>query len=170
MTKWAYLLTEQFQTRYAVAAYLLRDCEQIIEIGGYKTPISSFIKDKRIDVIDPEVCHSFNPMAQHHAIDFQDWKPAADIHDYGLLLLGMDIKGESCLDKLCKLINGSIKTVIGIPANYSPSVDQLVSLLNKTQKKVTFKIAMDFRDDPYGTRPTHEQAGPHGLRHIYLLE
>jgi len=168
MTEFSYLLTEQFQTRYAITAFLLRDCEQIVEIGGYRTPISGFIKDKTVHVVGPKVMYSTSPSAFHHHMTFQNWK-VPELNNYGLALLGLDIHGSDW-QKLYDLIDRSTRTVIEVPVNYNSSMEQLEDILENVEKKIKFRIIMDFTEDPSDTKPSHDRIGPHGLRHIYVLE
>lgn len=170
MTQWAYLLTEQLKTRYAVAAFLLRDCKTIVEIGGYKTPISDFVKDKPIHVIDPLVDPSTNPLAIHHRVGVQDWRPPGNLKDFGLIMLGIHLTGICCWADLHELVNRSTRTIIGVAQNWKPSRDQFAGIQASVNKKKCTRIIMDFTEDYTDTQPSHDRIGPHGLRHIYLLE
>ena len=75
---WSYLETESLKTRYAVAAFLLEGCATIVEVGGYKTPLSGFIPalDTQIVVIDPlvdETPDTSDGRVRHLAYDFDDY-------------------------------------------------------------------------------------------------
>jgi len=100
--EWNYLNTEPFRVRYAVAAYWLRDCRTILEVGGYRTPISHFIRpDQYAVVLDPEVVPEAPANAEHLAIYYQDWRGHLDA-GYGLVLMGLDLQGPDQLDALIR--------------------------------------------------------------------
>ena len=48
---------DAFKSRYVLAAHHLRHCRHIVEIGGYRTPISSFLRSQHLSVttIDPYI-------------------------------------------------------------------------------------------------------------------
>ena len=49
---WPYLELEPFKIRSVLAAHFLKDCSEIVELGGYKTPISDFVTGKKVTVLD----------------------------------------------------------------------------------------------------------------------
>jgi hypothetical protein len=48
---------DAFKSRYVLAAHHLRHCRHIVEIGGYRTPISSFLRSQHesVTTIDPYI-------------------------------------------------------------------------------------------------------------------
>lgn len=48
---------DSFKSRYVLAAHHLRGCRHIVEVGGYRTPISSFLNGHHLSVttIDPYI-------------------------------------------------------------------------------------------------------------------
>lgn len=48
---------DAFKSRYVLAAHHLRHCKHIVEIGGYRTPISSFLRShhQSVTTIDPYI-------------------------------------------------------------------------------------------------------------------
>ena len=48
---------DAFKSRYVLAAYHLRSCKNILEVGGYRTPISSFLfsRHESVTTVDPYV-------------------------------------------------------------------------------------------------------------------
>jgi hypothetical protein len=97
--EWAYLGSRAFQSRYALAAWQLEDVAHIVEIGGYRTPITGFVRTpkKSVTVIDPHI----TPLSaetllgqpckvRHVPAFFQDWKEYPT--SYGLVLLGLDFE------------------------------------------------------------------------------
>lgn len=97
--EWHYLATPAFQTRYVLAAHYLDDLDDIVEIGGYRTPITGFLRrpKRSVTVLDPRVA----PLQQDQLLgqpcrvrhvptlfqDFHDWPER-----YGLALLGLDFE------------------------------------------------------------------------------
>ena len=92
-----YLLSEGARARYVLAAHYVRDQPQIVEIGGFKTPITAFLTriPERVLVVDPLISeyhghelHGEPCRIEHLATTFQrhtfDLEPGA----YGLVLLG----------------------------------------------------------------------------------
>ena len=52
-----------FKSRYVIAAHHLKHCRHIVEIGGYRTPITHFLTSQHasVTVLDPYV----KPVANH---------------------------------------------------------------------------------------------------------
>ena len=96
-----YLATEAAQTRCVIAAWFVRDCPHVVEIGGFRTPISLYLTGthESVTVFDPLMrdheAHSLNgaPCRVHHVSrPFQEsafeWAPRS----YGLVMLGASLK------------------------------------------------------------------------------
>jgi hypothetical protein len=96
-----YLMCEGARTRYLIAAHHLRDCDTVVEIGGFKTPITGFLTrvPERVLVVDPlirgysgtslrgEPCR-----LEHVASTFQDYHFDLEPHRYGFVMLGLSLK------------------------------------------------------------------------------
>lgn len=166
-----YLTTEAFKTRSALAAYLLRDCEEIIEIGSYKTPISDFLQHKNIKVIaiDPRTPPQHTENIECLPILFQDWQENITHANYGVLLLGLDLHmPDEGWQKLYQLINKSKKTLVEFPRDYPEGVAKFNRIKANVTKKVSLIIKMDFSETLF---PKFERTwGLFPLREVYLFK
>ncbi len=165
---WPYLETEPFKLRYALAAYLLRDCPEIIEIGGYKTPITNFIEaPKRITVLDPKVEPYQTERVSHLAIGFQDWQAWPE-SQYGVLILGLELHlGQDGWACLYRLIDGSQLTVIEMSLDHVHSTNQFAQIRSRVQKAVTLTALLDLSDNDFsnlGGTPKNAR------RKLYVLQ
>jgi hypothetical protein len=171
MAEWKYLWSEVFRTRYAIAAWLLRDIPYIIEIGGYKTPISDFLRpDQKSVVIDPRTPSFKNHQTEHIAASFDaTTQIILPNSSYGMTLLGLDL-GMSNMgwENLFSLINGAKRTIIEIPVEHPTSITQFLKIKAKTNTHITLTMSIDFSKnhlpDMEGSSP------PHFKRDIYVLE
>ncbi|HMR06113.1 MAG TPA: hypothetical protein PKA88_10050 [Polyangiaceae bacterium] len=97
----AYLLTTEARRRHALAAEHVRACAHVIEIGGYKVPITQHLVGEHasVTVVDPEVdafeTDSWNNRPcriRHLPQRFQDVALSPPPGDYGLVLLGLALR------------------------------------------------------------------------------
>jgi hypothetical protein len=170
---WPYLNTEVFKTRSVIAAYILRDCLEIIEIGGYKTPLSDFIPNKKITVIDPKVIPKQTSLVQCLAISFKDWIGNATEQKYGVCILGLRLldMNDQAWKKLYALINNAYRVVIEVPITYPPSTQQWNQMLPHINKKIIMQILLDLDNNNFKyVMPTHPNYHPdYCKRLIYVL-
>ncbi len=168
---WKYLWSEPFRTRYAIAAYLLRDCNEVIEIGGYNTPIDMFLPSTQyVTVIDPllNAPEPTRPGVEHFHISFHDWQNQPKTNNYGIAILGIELHFcEQDWQKLIELIKNSTRTVIETPITHPPSIEQLAVIEKRTGRKSKMKIAMDLSNNDFGDMT--DSAPPSCLRTIHLL-
>lgn len=158
MTLWPYLRDERYQTRYAVAAFLLRDCPLVVELGGYLTPISDFLRPgQRSIVIDP-LMHPALETAEHRRIlqRFQD----VDVRPqtpYGVCVLGLELHMEEPgWERLYALLGAAMRVVIGVPVDYVHAVHQFAKIMNNTRLEEELVISMDLGGpDRYRKRALH---------------
>lgn len=165
---WPYLATEPFKLRYVVSAHLLQDCPEIIEIGGYKTPITGFLHSpKRITVLDPNVEPYQNEYVSHLAIWFQDWQAWPE-DKYGVLILGLELHmGEEAWARLYQLIDGSQTTVIETAMDHIHSTNQFAQICSRVKKKVALTVLFDLSDNDFssvGGTPKNSR------RKLYVLQ
>lgn len=162
---------EIFKTRSAIAAYLLRNCEEIIEIGSYKYPIFNFVDTKKIFVtaIDPRTPEVQTESVCCLPILFQDWDVQLHRASYGVLLLGLDLHMPAHgWDKLCKLINASKRTIIEFPPDYKESVAKFERIMDNVDKRVTMTIMLDLSQNKF---PHFEKSwGLFPVRKLCVLE
>ncbi len=159
MGEWIYLTDEALRTRYAIAAYLLRDSSLIIEIGGYKTPIADFIGNvnQKVVMIDPlfelEPDRINQPNIQYICEDFDNVDASAFAKGkYDVVFLGIDIfspdkdeiRNAETFSKFIHFVQNSRSTVLEYPLGFPRSkrqVDIIVSILEPT---ITFDCTLDF--------------------------
>lgn len=141
----------------------------MVEIGGYKTPISGFLNsEQKSIVIDPRIEPLRTDKSEHLAIGFEDWVGEV-LCPYGVLILGIELHMyESGWEKLYRLINGSEITVIEVPVEHCHSVDQFKRIREKVNKKAVMSILMDLSGNDFGD--LSGSAPPKTLRQINVLK
>lgn len=96
-----YLVTEAAQTRCVIAAHFVRDCAHVVEIGGFKTPISLYLTGRHdsVTVFDPLMndyqARTLNGKpcrVRHVSRSFQDAEIELEPGSYGLVMLGCSLK------------------------------------------------------------------------------
>lgn len=157
---WPYLETEMFKTRYAVAAYLIRDCDEIIEIGGYKTPITNFLTHeyKKVTVMDRKIEPLQKDKINHFPLYYQEWDGKIEYENYAIVILGLELHmEEKDWTRLYKQINNSKKTIIETPIDYKHSLTQFDKIISNTNKKIDFSIQLDFdsKETKFSRRKLH---------------
>ena len=164
--EWPYLTSEALKTRYAIAAYWLRDHDTVVEIGGYKTPISSFVNDKQVIVIDPKIEAKNDDRVKHLSIKLQEWDADVKSSNYAVVILGMDLHmDEDAWHKLYRLINSSRKTIIEFSSSYKPAREQFEAICRGTSKKITVNVKLDLSANDGSKYPEF-----YPLRELYCLE
>jgi hypothetical protein len=96
-----YLLSEAARSRYLIAAHHVRDCVEVVEIGGFKTPITAYLTQipARVQVVDPLITEYRSERLRgrpcqvlHLAHSFQQHDFELPDQRYGLVLLGLSLK------------------------------------------------------------------------------
>jgi len=181
MPEWKYLLSRSFQSRYVLAAWLLNDVPNVVEIGSYMTPISHFLDLDRGDVrqvvaFDPktsemmeiykglrgnvDVIHYSEPLA------FDGRLPEKD---YGVAILGLELHlTEVDWGKLLKYLNGARKVVLEYPLAHPHSVTQYARIVNGTRLRAIFQVTMEFANNDFGDLTN--SAPPLTERRVVCLE
>lgn len=179
--EWKYLESRAFSTRYALAAYFLKDCRSVIEIGGAKMPIDKFLTGAhdRVIALDPFIresqfrllSHGQDCVVSHVRARFQDvtWEipPAAD---YGMALLGLEIQGMEPhhYETLYQLINQARICVIEFPTSWEPSRHQFELIRQHTRTKEVFQTKLDLTGNDFGN--LENSWAPRCDREIHVLE
>lgn len=168
MIEWKYLWSEPFKARSILAAHFVRDCKTVIELGGYKTPMTAFLpSDKKVIVIDPRTDLLKSENHQHLQIGFENWTGNPD-KPFGVVILGIELHlPEEAWQKLFQLIEESEITVIEVPIEHCHSVDQFSRICSNTTKKVSCRILLDLSDNDFGDM--NGSAPPKCLRQINVL-
>ena len=71
-----YLLSEGARCRYVIAAHYLRGCRRVVEIGGFKTPVTGFMtrrEDHAPNVKDIAENKSTTPTRAKMSCCFKRW-------------------------------------------------------------------------------------------------
>ena len=160
--EWTYLVTPAFQTRYILAAHYLEPCEHIVEIGGYRTPITRFLRTPKrsVTVLDPRV----EPLERDELLgqgcrvrhvqtlfqDHHDW-PA----EYGLALLGLDFelyelprrRRQSVLDRFAPVVLGAHRIVIEIARDWPASRWLAGWVMKQTGYDKVLQVTLDLKGD-----------------------
>lgn len=149
--------------RQALAAHFLRDCEHIVELGGYKKPITDFLTHhpKSVLSVDPKMAalerdelNGAPCRVRHLAVKFQQVDFDLEPGTYGLVILGYSLKpyGPQAPDgdQLFALIDGAKRTVIDHVIDFERSDAQLPQLLGRGTLKEVHRIDMQYYDDDIG--------------------
>jgi hypothetical protein len=158
---WDYLQNPVLRIRQRIAAELLQDCENILEIGAFKTPVTAFLlhQPKEVVVIDPLVeayeSDELNgrPCTIRHlpiALDEFDLRYWGD-RPFGLLFCGMDLNRHETepglwLETVCRflyLVSRSERPVLEYPIHWQPSANLFNLILSLLQPKIAADLRLD---------------------------
>lgn len=156
-----YLLTESLQTRYVIAADFLKNCDHIVEIGCFQTPIYNFLTHtpKSVTVIDPFTQNFSSSTLRGQACEikhikglFQDINLNLKEGSYGLVVLGLDLESSKeaefeVLTALANLINNARKTVLEFTPHFKTSRNQVEKLSDMISVRETRSFDLDLRHD-----------------------
>ena len=155
-----YLLSEAGETRSVLAAHFIRHCRHVIEIGGYKTPITKYLTSipDSVLVIDPKIDPFSAPslygrpcQVDHIAARFQnvDFQPRDS--GYGFVLLGCSLKFPRAdpqdignyWDKLVALVDGAEVAVLEYCPDWPLGAENATQILRRTVSKVQVRVDLD---------------------------
>lgn len=160
-----YLLSEAAQARYVLAAHYVRDCPHVVEIGGFKTPITGYLGPghESVLVLDPKITEyhddrlgSVPCRVDHVPAPFQTYEFALTPGSYGLVILGMSIKrmegkGElklAELDRLVELIEGAAVAVIEFAVDWALGRREAEVVLARTSPRIALSLDIDIAGNP----------------------
>ena len=175
-----YLLSEAAQARYAMAAFHLRDCDRILEIGGFKTPITAYlgaaarevlVLDPKIEDFDSRELHGRPCRVRHRRCRYQDFDYAGLEPGYGFVLLGYSVKyfsddperREREWDCLVGLVGNARRAVIEYAVDWPLGADSVRDLLAACGKRIRVDLRLDL-----GASPGVETE--HGARRYLVVE
>lgn len=170
----SYLTCEAAQARYVLAAWYLRGCPHVLEIGGFKTPVTGFLdySPQSVQVLDPKMpewhggeLNGKPCRIDHLPVRFQDHDPGLEPGSYGLVILGCSMKYFSDDEderrrewsKLIGLINGARITVLEYPVDWGLSNENVAQILEGSDTTVRMRLDLDLAasegmDTPYTLR------------------
>lgn len=165
-----YLCSEAAQSRCVLAAHYLRECPHVIEIGGFKTPLTLFLSGphKSVTVVDPlmreyqsDVLNGCACRVRHLPLTFQevDLQPEGE---YGFVMLGASLKyfstdpsqREREWHKLRALVSGARVAVLEAAIDWPLGREILERLQVDSALKVRTTIDLDLSANP-GMDPQH---------------
>lgn len=159
--------------RQVLAAYFLRDCPHVIEIGGHVRPITPFLTHHPLSVlsVDPktpdysaETLNGHPCRVRHVARKFQDVTYDYAPRSYGLALLGYSLKPFGAREPLGDLLHGLIDNAKVVVIEHAPqlarAVAQVPSILQRPSMALhcSFELTLDddaIRDTPFRKRRFH---------------
>ena len=167
MACWHYLKTEPFKSRQILSAGYVTDCSTIIELGGYHTPITSFLTHpfKQAVSVDPLTPAKQEGNILHIAKDYRevDFSPYISGH-YALVMLGMDLPFSQ---KLYYLIAHAKKVVIEFPQDHNPSLKLFEEILLRTDLKQEAFIQLNLSENDFSHLKDSHKVFP--FRTLYVL-
>lgn len=140
MDRWEYLVSEPYTLRHLIASYAVRSMPYVVDIGSYKIKPSVNGKLFCIDPLKTMVDSYHGTVKQWMDQNYYQIKDFT----YGVVILGLDIEGgEEEFNAILDLIKNSSVTVLDVPIDHQPSVQQCDIILARCNKKV--ETEADFR-------------------------
>ena len=162
--------------RQLLAAYFVRECPHIVEIGGHLTPVTPFLihHPESVLVVDPKVVPREEAelrgrpcRVRHVARKFQELTFDLAPYTYGLVMLGYSLKragGREALgSKLIDLVDQARIVVIEWALQLERAALQVPHLLNRPGLRQLCRIDFALED---GTI----EHSPYGQRRLVVLE
>lgn len=160
-----YLSTEAAQTRCVLAAHFVRDCPHVVEIGGFRTPISLYLTGahESVTVLDPLMreyeARSLNGApceVRHLPKSFQETDLEWPQGSYGLVMLGSSLKHfssepveqERQWGRLARLVSDSRVAVIEGAVDWPLGLAALERLAALPSMTTRVRLDMDLRGSP----------------------
>lgn len=167
MSRWNYLYSPPFLVRQVIAAHYLNNLKTIIELGGWKSPISGFLSHdyQQIINIDPLIENYKEERLFHSKKDYRefDFLPYTK-EPYGLVCLGFELP---CSLKLINLCNKADRLVIEYPSNHSPSIYEFALLKPYLKLQLDIKLQLDLTDNDFGNLENSFPVFPHRTLYIF---
>lgn len=144
MDRWEYLVSKEYKLRHHICEYFLdHDLNFVIDIGAYKTTISS---NDWVIPIDPlrSIPNSYHGSVAEWLSEHGD---LLKDDNYGVMALGLEIEGdEKEWNAFYKIIDNSKIAIIEHSIEHHPSVYQFNKTMGLTSKKIITKIDFEFCD------------------------
>lgn len=158
MSDWPYLDTKPFEMRCVMAAAHLKPCINILEIGGYRTPISDYFEpgQHQVTVIDPRIDEYESYGVKHIKGFWQDhYFPSGP--SWGFLCLGLEIHApEHHWRSFIKFIDHCDKAVIGIACGFPHSEEQFGRIFQSLENmQLDFTVGLDLSDNQFAAKKVY---------------
>lgn len=161
-----HLLSPVMSSRQALAAHFLRACDHIIELGGYKAPITPFLTHgpKSVLSVDPKMApfeaeqlHGKPCRVRHVAAKFQRMEFDIEPDEYGLAILGYSLKGYGDRNPddevLFELVDKARVTVIDHAVGFERAQSQLPAVLGRGTVQEICRIDSTLHDEMISGSP-----------------
>lgn len=158
---WKYLTDPALYSRHAVAAQWLGSPDYVLEIGGYITPISSFISQVPRDyvLVDP-LCSPLEAATlngvpcrvRHLAIELKNFD-ASELEDrsYVVVFLGAQLDDTdkpfsefvATVERFLRIVAGAKRAIIEFPPAWKSCRELFDCLISMLRPHVEFEITLD---------------------------
>jgi GR25 family glycosyltransferase involved in LPS biosynthesis len=170
--QWNYLTSEPFQMRYMLAAGLLRNFHNILEIGSYRTPIYKFIQrdDVRIKALDPMIANSADSdLKNNYMVDYRaSERNPFDGEPYAILILGLDLPVTG---KLKEMIANADMAVLEYPEDqqWKRSRETYDELKRTTPFNELMSVSFGLEDNDFSLFDNENEWPPRTQRFIKVV-
>jgi len=156
--EWAYLLSSPFSARNALAAHYCDhyDADSILEVGGYRNPITQFYKGpaSRITMVDPMLTNSrqvhktggnkCNVTQLRGRLHDFDIEPHDTVVCLGMSLYDTDTNEQRSYDRFKELCKSAKTVIMEVPTEWEHSVNSANDLMHTLPHEKIVDISMDF--------------------------
>jgi len=140
------LLTDALRARQVLAAWYIRHCRHIIEVGGWRNPISEYSvgAHETITVIDPLIddlaSSDGRAIVRHIRGKIEDYQPSGD--EDALVMLGFE--GWGHLDRECilRLLRRVRVTVLEASTSHPPAQASIREIIERDDLCVRVQLFM----------------------------
>lgn len=152
---WGYLDTEALRTRYVLAADFMRECPDVVEIGGYRgNVITAFLHGRHQSVTVFSLDEEFEPLERaelngapcrvRHVRDYfqshADFIPA-NSSGLGVVILGLELHGE--LEPVLQLMRRARVCVLEVAMDHPPGITAMDQILAAVPARTSCCIDLD---------------------------
>ncbi len=139
--------------RQVLAAHFVRNCPNVIEIGGHARPITGYLTHRPLSVlsVDPKTepfradeLNGYPCRVRHIAKKFQQVAYDHAPGSYGLVLLGYSLKPFGNRDPLGELLFSLIDNARTVVIEYPPALERATSQVPAIISRPTVKIYCSF--------------------------
>lgn len=158
-----YLRTELYQVRQAAAIWFLRTQPRIVEIGGHD--LQGRVGGILYYFFDASVAGSY-------LISISTTLPGEHL-PFGLVALGMDIRGDGDWDCVMEYIRESKRAVLEFAVSFDEANVQWAQIFRQLvvaekRKRVVWDFLFDFTENELGDMTNSHR--PHGHRRMIVLD